>query len=131
MASSDVLAIERLSADDVAGGLGLSDGAGWNQTDDDWRRFVRLAPAGCLAATARGRLVATTTTTRYGRDLAWIGMVLTAPEFRGQGLASRLMARTLELGGKAAFLSDRSFAGVPSRGKRLGGRRSHPKSFTP
>jgi hypothetical protein len=36
-----------------------------------------------------GRLVAITTAICYGRELAWIGMVLTDPEFRGQGLAGR------------------------------------------
>ena len=45
MASSDVLAIERLSADDVAGGLALSDAAGWNQTDDDWSLFIAAGAA--------------------------------------------------------------------------------------
>ena len=43
MASSDVLAIERLTFDDVAGGLALSDAAGWNQNADDWSLFIAAA----------------------------------------------------------------------------------------
>ena len=38
-----------------------------------------------------GRLVGTTTTTTYGDDLAWIGMVLVDPQERRQGIATRLM----------------------------------------
>ena len=45
MASSDVLAIERLALDDVAGGLALSDAAGWNQSADDWSFFIAAGAA--------------------------------------------------------------------------------------
>ena len=31
----------------------------------------------------------------YGADLAWIGMVLTLPEFRGRGLARKLMEHSI------------------------------------
>jgi len=40
MAASEALAIERLGPGDVAGGLALSDAAGWNQTADDWAVFI-------------------------------------------------------------------------------------------
>ncbi len=38
-----------------------------------------------------GRIVATTTLLSYGNRLAWIGMVLTRPEYRRQGHARRLL----------------------------------------
>jgi predicted GNAT family acetyltransferase len=55
-----------------------------------------LEPAGCFAVDWDGRLAATATVMPYGQDLAWIGMVLTAPDCRGRGLASALMQRAVE-----------------------------------
>ena len=81
----------------------LKEAAGWNQTEDDWRRLLRLEPNGCFAAVKDGRLVGTTTTTTYGNDLAWIGMVLVDPHERRQGIATRLMNVALDyLNGKVA-----------------------------
>ena len=69
----------------------LKDAAGWNQTEKDWQRLLALDSNGCFAAVKDGRLVGTTTTTRYGSDLAWIGMVLVDAQERRQGIATQLM----------------------------------------
>ena len=74
----------------------LKAAARWNQTDEDWLRLLRLCPDGCYAATAGARLVGTTTTTVYGRELAWVGMVLVDPEFRRRGIATGLVRVALE-----------------------------------
>src|SRR5256884_9577750 len=60
-----------------------------------WLRVLELEPEGCFGIEHDGRLVAVITSTCYDCELAWIGMVITAPEFRGQGLASTLMRHTL------------------------------------
>src|SRR5207245_1664402 len=88
--------VRLLRPTDVPQAMRLKEAAGWNQTEDDWRRMLDLEPEGCFGIEQEGRLVATTTTICYGSRLAWIGMVLTDPEFRGRGLASRLMRRALE-----------------------------------
>jgi len=90
MASSDVLAIERLSADDVAGGLALSDGAGWNQTHDDWSLFIAAGAAGGVRDDA-GTLVATAAALPYDAATGWISMVLVDPAHRHRGIASQLV----------------------------------------
>lgn len=74
----------------------LKEAAGWNQTEDDWRILLSLAPDSCFGIECNGQLAATTTAIVYGNDLAWIGMVLTAPEFRNRGFAHRLMNHTLD-----------------------------------
>jgi len=84
-----------LSADDVAGAMELSRVAGWNQTAEDWEMLLRLEPQGCFAVEADERIVATTTLLCYGTRLAWIGMVLTRPEYRRRGFAQRLMQEAL------------------------------------
>ena len=89
--------IRLLGEADLPAAMRLKEAAGWNQTEADWLRLLRLEPRGCFAATAEGgRLVGTATTTSYGRELAWIGMVLVDPEFRRRGIASRLMSAALE-----------------------------------
>lgn len=90
------LEIRLLSESDIAEAMRLKKEAGWNQTEEDWRRLLRLGPRGCYAATARGRLVATTTTTTYGQALAWVGMVLVNPMFRRQGIATALVRAALD-----------------------------------
>jgi ribosomal protein S18 acetylase RimI-like enzyme len=89
------LEIRTLREADLAAAMRLKESAGWNQTKADWLRLLRLEPGGCFAATAGGRLVGTATTTTYGRELAWVGMVLVDSEFRRRGIASLLMGAAL------------------------------------
>ena len=85
---------------DLPAALRLTDLIHWNQTESDWRRLIQLEPNGCFCATSKGEVVATTTTTTFGTDLAWIGMVLVDPEYRRRGIATRLMERALDYLGK-------------------------------
>lgn len=70
--------------------------AGWNQTRDDWTRFLALEPAGCFLAEWNGQPAGTATTTIYGDNLAWIGMVLVHPEYRRRGVGRALLTHCLE-----------------------------------
>jgi|YNPMSStandDraft_1061717.scaffolds.fasta_scaffold00711_4 ribosomal protein S18 acetylase RimI-like enzyme len=90
MEASGVL-IRPLRVDDIPRAMRLKEAAGWNQTEPDWMNLIELEPEGCFALETDGLVVSTTTVVCYGRDLAWIGMVLTAPEYRGRGFARRLM----------------------------------------
>jgi predicted GNAT family acetyltransferase len=58
--------------------------------------LLDLAPTSCFGIEAEGRLVATTTLLCYQRTLAWIGMVLTHPDYRGRGFAHRLVRAALD-----------------------------------
>lgn len=88
--------IRTLTDRDVPAAMRLKDAAGWNQTEADWRRLLALAPDSSFAIDCDGVLAATGAVVCYGTDLAWIGMILTAPEYRGRGFASRILARCLE-----------------------------------
>jgi GNAT superfamily N-acetyltransferase len=85
-----------LEPSDVPQAFRLSQAASWNQTPEDWTLVIEMSPDGCFAMELDGSVVATTTTIRYGTSLAWIGMVLTHPEFRGRGFARALMLRALD-----------------------------------
>ena len=90
MAGSDPLAVETLQGADAPDGLALSAAAGWNQTLDDWRLFLRHGHAvGCRGDD--GRLVATAAALPYEGGFGWISMVLVDPAFRHRGLATVLI----------------------------------------
>jgi len=90
MASSDVLAIERLSTGDIAAGLALSDAAGWNQTADDWSLFIG-AGAAFGVRDEGGTLIATAAALPYDATTGWISMVLVDAAHRHRGIASQLV----------------------------------------
>ena len=81
---------------DLAEAMELSRLAGWNQCPQDWCRLLALAPRGCFCVELEGRVVATATVVCYQRQLAWIGMVLTHPEYRRRGFAKQLVMRAIE-----------------------------------
>ncbi len=85
-----------LGEGDIDAAVELSTLAGWNQTAEDWRLLLELAPQGCFGLQADGRLVSTTTVMSYGHRVGWIGMVLTHPDHRGHGFAHTLLRRALE-----------------------------------
>ncbi|MGB9604498.1 MAG: GNAT family N-acetyltransferase, partial [Bryobacteraceae bacterium] len=85
------LLIRRLRPEDIPLAMRLKEAAGWNQTEQDWLNLIELEPEGCFALETGGVLASTATVVCYGNELAWIGMVLTAPEYRGRGFARRLM----------------------------------------
>jgi GNAT superfamily N-acetyltransferase len=88
--------VRTLTIADIPAGMRLKEAAGWNQTETDWRNVLSLAPDGCFGIECDGDLRATATAVCFGRDLAWIGMVLTDAAYRGQGFARRLMEHAIE-----------------------------------
>ena len=80
-----------MTHDDVPAALQLCRVAGWNQLESDWMRLIKYEPRGCFAAVIGHRLVGTVTSTSYGNDLAWIGMMLVDEAYRRRGIASDLM----------------------------------------
>lgn len=96
MPKKEGIEIRLLSTSDLTAAMGLKELAGWNQTEDDWRRLLHFGPQGCLAACRGGRLIGTVTTAPYGTDLAWIGMMLVCPDCRRQGIGTALMQAALD-----------------------------------
>jgi GNAT superfamily N-acetyltransferase len=85
-----------LNYSDIPAAMRLKEAAGWNQTEEDWRRLLALAPDSCFGIECEGTLAATVTAICYSGELGWIGMVLTASEFRHRGFARALMRHTLD-----------------------------------
>ncbi len=74
-------------------GFDLSALIGWNQTADDWS-FVLARGEGVGLLDPEERLIATAMALPYGR-FAWICLVLVAPDWRRQGIATRLMGEVV------------------------------------
>lgn len=87
--------IRTLQPNDIPAGLRLSRQAQWNQTSDDWRRLLDWEPAGCFALDVAGQVVGTVTTTCYGDDLAWVGMLLVDAACRQRGFGRQLLLHAL------------------------------------
>ena len=101
MQETGQIEIRLLFESDIPALMQLKEFASWNQTESDWRCLLRLEPRGCFGGLLDGSLVGTTTTTTYGRELAWIGMVLVNPEYRRRGIATQLIKTALDyLSGK-------------------------------
>jgi len=98
--------IRELTAEDIPAAMELSTLAGWNQTPADWLALLENSPEGCLAIDCDGRLVATTTLVCYETRLAWVGMVLTHPDYRRRGFARALIEQAL------AIANDRSISTI-------------------
>ena len=91
------LRIRQLGSSDIAFAQRLRSAAGWNQTVSDWVRLLDYEPSGCFAGEVDEQPVATTTTTTYGTDLAWIGMVLVDSKFRRRGIATAMLEHCLKV----------------------------------
>jgi GNAT superfamily N-acetyltransferase len=108
--------IRPMRAADLDAAMRLSTSAGWNQSEADWTRAFCLASCFCVEE-SNGEVVSSASLVTYGGSaLAWIGMVLTLPEHRGNGHASKLMRvaidHALGLGVKCIKL-DATEAGAP------------------
>jgi ribosomal protein S18 acetylase RimI-like enzyme len=88
---SQPLHLRALRADDLPFADSLRAIAGWNQTLDDWQRFLTMEPTGCFLAQWDGVPAGTATTLRYASAVAWIGMVLVHPAYRRRGIGRALL----------------------------------------
>jgi GNAT superfamily N-acetyltransferase len=81
---------------DICAAQRLKEIAGWNQTKTDWERFLEASETGCFVAELHGQVCGTATTISFEKRFAWVGMVLVDPAFRGRGIGTRLLERTIE-----------------------------------
>jgi len=85
-----------MTAADISAGMRLKEIAGWNQTKEDWERFLQANPEGCFVAEWNGQVAGTVTSIIYENRFAWIGMVLVDPQLRGKGIGTALLLEAIE-----------------------------------
>lgn len=102
-----------LSPADIDQAMELSMAAHWNQLPEDWARLLALEPQGCFCLEEDGRVVASATVVEWDPDLAWLGMVLTLPAYRGRGFAKRLLAHAIGWSRARSLRLDATEMGLP------------------
>lgn len=90
-----MLRIRTMTPEDIEFGMFLKAEAGWNQTEQDWQRFLALRPDGCFLGLWNGRPVGSVTTCVF-RSVAWIGMMLVTAEFRQRGIGRALLEHAMD-----------------------------------
>jgi predicted N-acetyltransferase YhbS len=88
---SSLTTIRPMTAADIPDGMRLRELAGWNQTEQDWQRFLKMEPSGCFVACVEDRIRGTVTTLDFEKRFGWVSMVLVDPEYRRQGIGTRLL----------------------------------------
>ncbi len=105
------LILRPMSHADLGEGLRLCRASNWNQLEDDWRFF--LDHGGASLAEQDGTVVGSVGWLPFGRDFAWLSMMLVDPAVRRGGIGSKLMEAALEaLAGQHVRL-DATPAGEP------------------
>jgi GNAT superfamily N-acetyltransferase len=87
--------IQSLTAEDIPRAMELKNALGWNQTPEDWRRFLLLSPEGSFKALRGEELVATAIAYIFDR-VCWLGMVIVKEGCRHQGVGRQIMSRCLQ-----------------------------------
>jgi GNAT superfamily N-acetyltransferase len=91
-----VFIIRSMQLKDVEYAMKLSGAEGWNQTEKDWKLFIEGPQNICILAECNKKIIGTTTAINYSNQIAWIGMVLVAKEYRGQGVSRSLLTTILK-----------------------------------
>ncbi len=86
--------VRPMSHADLGDGLRLCRASNWNQLDDDWRFF--LDHGGASLAVQDGGVVGSVGWLPFGRDFAWLSMMLVDPAVRRGGIGSTLMEAALD-----------------------------------
>ncbi|HDS08757.1 MAG TPA: GNAT family N-acetyltransferase [Firmicutes bacterium] len=83
-----------MSEMDIPFALELVEYEGWNYTEDDFLRLLKLNPSGCFICWKAGKRVGIITTSIYG-NYAFIGTLIIKKEYRKQGLGRSLLEFTI------------------------------------
>src|SRR3989442_13667411 len=87
--------IRIMTPGNISAGMRLKEAVGWNQTQEDWERFLQASPEGCFVAEQDGRVAGTVTTIVYENRFAGGGMVLVDTQLRGRGIGTALLLKAI------------------------------------
>ncbi len=83
--------LRKMNEDDFPHCQWLREQVGWNQTLNDWKRFLSYDPEGCFVAEKDGTVVGTACTIPYENRFGWIAMVIVDPGQRRLGIGTALL----------------------------------------
>ncbi len=88
--------IRLMTEDDFPRCQELREQVGWNQTLNDWRRFLSFNPPGCFTAVSDGQVIGTACTIPYENRFGWVAMVIVDLEFRRLGIGKALLLKGIQ-----------------------------------
>jgi ribosomal protein S18 acetylase RimI-like enzyme len=89
-----MIAIRRMTPDDFAFAVSLTDEESWAYVEEDFERLLSYEPEGCFVAESGKQPVGIVTTTSY-IHLGYIGNVIVDERFRGRDIGIRLVENSL------------------------------------
>ena len=99
---------------DIVEGLRLCRASLWNQIEDDWLFFLRVAGGGGWLVERDGATAGSVAVLRYGGNFSWLSMMLVDPGKRRSGVGSQLMETALEaLASESCVRLDATPSGEP------------------
>lgn len=107
------LPIRELSPSDVPRLLDLGLDRGWAPEERKWRLIMTVGAGYGIDSPDDRSLAGAFALTRYGQEIAAIGMVLVAKRFERQGVGRRMMRHALELVNGATIMLHATDAGRP------------------
>ncbi len=93
----NTLATRLLQKVDVPEAYRLSTQAKWNQTESDWLRLLDHNPENCFIFRKNNQSVGTATIAAFGRELAWIGMIIVDQALRGQEIGQYILKTVIHV----------------------------------
>lgn len=103
--------IERLTDAYLPACVALTEAQGWAPTEPKWRLFFRFADV--FGVLDGDDLVGSVVVSRFGPDLAALGMMLVAPTQHGAGIGGALLRHALAEVGDATVILDATDRGRP------------------
>jgi ribosomal protein S18 acetylase RimI-like enzyme len=92
--------IHALQASHIPFAMELKNVAGWNQTEEDWKSYLRIEQQGCFLAQVEAssdeKKAGTATVITYDGKVGWIGMVLVHPSKRRLGVGTALLENSIQ-----------------------------------
>src|SRR5262249_13712471 len=88
--------LRRVTPTDAETCARIANRVGWSHSPTTWQQFIRWGREGALCLTVDGRIVTTAVALVYSERLAWVGAVITDPDYQGRGLAGKIMVEVMD-----------------------------------
>lgn len=82
--------VKKMSAEDIAFAVRITDTVNWNFTEKDFEFMLSLEPEGCFVLMHNSEKVGITTTVRFGK-VGWVGNVIVSQNYRRRGAGTTLV----------------------------------------
>ena len=94
--SDSPVKLRKMLLSDMDSLMRLKDAEGWNQLEKDWALLLSYKDSVNLVAVQDDYIVGTITAINYDNTVAWIGMMLVDRDYRGRGIAKRLLLEAID-----------------------------------